>query len=256
MKVTILGAHNCESQDTRFVSLLIDDKLALDAGGLTAGLSFSAQQRLEAILLTHQHYDHIRDVPAIAMNLFLREDTISVYSIESVRDSLVAYFMNGTLYPNFLERPEGKPTVTFHVVEPGKKMEIAGYSVLATEVYHSCPAVGYQITAPEGKTVFYTGDTGQGLTGCWEKASPHLLVIEVTSSDRYIEWARTAGHLTPGLLKEELLSFQKIKGYLPEVLTVHMNPALENEITSEIAQVAKLLGASISLAYEGMQVIL
>ena len=33
MRIQVLGAHNCESRETRLVSLLIDELLALDAGG-------------------------------------------------------------------------------------------------------------------------------------------------------------------------------------------------------------------------------
>ncbi len=71
MKVQFLGAHNCESLETRLVSLLVDDVLALEAGGLTSGLSFVAQLKLKGILLTHDHYDHIRDIPMLGMNLSL-----------------------------------------------------------------------------------------------------------------------------------------------------------------------------------------
>jgi len=65
MNIQLLGVHNCESQNTKLTSLLIDDILVVDAGGLTSSLSFEAQRKLKAILLTHQHYDHIKDVPAI-----------------------------------------------------------------------------------------------------------------------------------------------------------------------------------------------
>ena len=46
MDITILGAHNTESEKTRLTSLLIDDVLAIDAGALTSSLSFGAQQNL------------------------------------------------------------------------------------------------------------------------------------------------------------------------------------------------------------------
>ena len=36
MDITLLGAHNCESQNTRLLSLLIDDSLVLDAGARRA----------------------------------------------------------------------------------------------------------------------------------------------------------------------------------------------------------------------------
>jgi len=253
MKIQVLGAHNCESQDSKLVSLLIDGVLAIDAGGLSSSLSFSAQQKLKAILLTHQHYDHIRDIPAVAMNFLLDKNRINIYSITAVYEALVTHLLNERLYPNFLERPKEKPTIKFTIIEPDKIKEVAGYRILAIEVNHSCPTVGYRITSPDNKEFFYTSDTGPGLAGCWECVSPHLLIAEVTAPDRYEDFARTSGHLTPGLLKEELISFQKLKGYLPRVVTVHMNPRLEKEIETEIEGVAKTLGASISLAYEGMQ---
>lgn len=256
MNIQILGAHNCESQNSRMVSLLIDDTLAIDAGGLTSSLSFQAQQKLKAILLTHPHYDHIRDIPAIAMNLFLRNSAIKIYSIKPVYDALATHLLNSELYPNFLEKPQGNPAIEFTSIKPLKIEQIEGYSVLATPVNHSDPAVGYQVTSPDGKGVFYTGDTGPGLTDCWKYVSPELLIIEVTAPNRYKEWAAQIGHLTPSLLEQELTSFRELKGYLPPVVLVHMNPALEKEIESEIATVAKALDNSIILAHEGMRLFL
>jgi len=69
MKIRFLGAHNYETKDTRLVSLLIDDVLAIDVGGLSSSLSFEEQCKIKAVLLTHQHYDHVRDIPTLAMNL-------------------------------------------------------------------------------------------------------------------------------------------------------------------------------------------
>ena len=253
MKIQLLGAHNCESQSTKFVSLLIDDSLVLDAGGLTSSLSFPAQQKLKAILLTHQHYDHIRDVPAIAMNFYLSGATINIYSTLPVYDVLTAHLLDGELYPNFLEQPQGNPTIKFTVIEPHKTEQIEGYTIVAVPVNHSVPAVGYQVTSPDGKIVFYTGDTGPGLIHCWERVSPQLLIIEVTAPNRYEELYKKRGHLTPALLKQELAVFRELKGYLPQVVVVHMNPILEEEIKAEIAAVAKDLNSPITLGYEGMQ---
>ncbi len=253
MNIQVLGAHNCESQNSKFISLLIDDVLAIDAGGLTSSLSLTAQQKIKAILLTHHHYDHIRDIPAIAMNLFLQGVTTSIYATQSVYDALTTYLLNGKLYPNFLEQPPENPTVKFTIIKPHQTKQIEGYSILAVPVNHTDPTVGYQVTSPDGKTVFYTSDTGPGLTNCWEYVSPQLLIIEVTAPNRYEEWARESGHLTPSLLKQELTDFQEIRGYLPRVITVHMNPGLEKEIEAEIAAVARALNNPITLAYEGMQ---
>lgn len=256
MHIQILGAHNIESQDYRCVSLLIDDVLALDAGSLSSGLSLAAQQKLKAVLLTHQHYDHVRDIPALGMNYLLHENVLEVYATQPVYEALIAHLLNDTLYPNFLERPAEKPSIRFRMLEEGKGEAVAGYTVLPVPVHHSVPTTGFQVTAADGKKVFYTSDTGPGLVlhlKDWGQVSPDLLIIEVTAPNRYTDFARVSGHLSPELLHAELDGFRQIKGYLPRVVTVHMNPRDENIIEGEIARVAQALGADIRLGYEGMR---
>ena len=252
MNIQVLGAHNCESKDTKYISLLIDDTLAIDAGCLTSSLSFEAQQRLKAVFITHQHYDHIRDIPVIAMNFFLHDATISIYSTLAVHNALSTYLLNGKLYPRFLELPEGNPTIKFTIIEPYRVEQIEGYSILAVPVNHADPTVGYQVTSSEGKSVFYTADTGPGLD-CWQHISPDLLITEITVPNRYEEFAKESGHLTPSLLKQELISFRELKGYLPPVVVVHMTPRLEKGVETEIAAVAVTLNTRVNLAYEGMR---
>lgn len=253
MNIRVLGAHRCESRDSGFISLLVDEVLAIDAGSLTSSLSFRAQRKLKAVLITHQHYDHVRDVPAIAMSFFLLGATINIYSTQNVCDALTTYLLNGKLYPKFQESPAANPTVKLKVIEPLEPEQIAGYSVLAVPVKHGTATVGYQVTSADGGVVFYTGDTGPGLAGCWEYVSPQLLIIEVSAPNRYEEFARESGHLTPSLLQQELIGFRELKGYLPQVVVVHMDPGLETEIAAEIAVVAETLNNSINLAYKGMR---
>jgi ribonuclease BN (tRNA processing enzyme) len=253
MDIRILGAHNCESRSFKYTSLLIDNTLAIDAGGLTSSLSFEAQRKLKTILLTHQHYDHIRDIPVIAMNLYIQEKTIKIYSTQPVFDVISSYLLDGKLYPKFLEWPGQESTVKFNIIQPDKPEYIAGYHILAVPVNHSVPAVGYQITSPDGKIVFYTGDTGPGLANCWQRISPQLILTELTAPNKYEEFAQQAGHLTPNLLAQELICFRELKGYLPQVILVHINPGLEKDINIEVATIAKDLEHPITLGYEGMQ---
>ncbi len=253
MKIRFLGAHNCETKDTRLVSLLIDDVLAIDAGSLTSSLSLEAQQKIKAVLLTHQHYDHVRDIPTLAMNLFLGGANTTIYSIPAVFEVLEKNLMDEVIYPDFRQKPPDKPTISFSVIEPNKAQTILGYDVLAVPVKHGVPTVGYQLGA-DGKTMFYTGDTGPGLAECWKSVSPQLLIIEVTASNRFTEWVAGGGHLTPSLLERELAEFRELKGYLPRVIIVHMNPYMEKDIAAEVAAVAKNLSASLTLAHEGMEI--
>jgi phosphoribosyl 1,2-cyclic phosphodiesterase len=254
MKIKVLGAHNYEGQNLRMVSLLIDDVLAIDAGALTSDLSPEAQRKIKALLLTHHHYDHVKAVPTLAMCLAFGGVTTKIYSIPTTLDILARNLMDDEIYPDFRRGPGEKPAVSFNLLEPYKAEVIEGYTVLAVPVNHSISTVGYQVTAGDGKTVFYTGDTGPGLADCWRQVAPQLLIIEVTYSDKHIERANRAKHLTPALLKQELESFKEVRGYLPRVVAIHMTPDFEEQIAAEVAAVAQELDCPIPLAYEGMEI--
>ena len=248
MKIKFLGAHNVETKTARLPGILVDGVLALDAASLTSSLSLKEQLGLKAVLLTHQHFDHVRDVPILGMNLYVNEASVTLYGPIAVRDALAEHFLNGSIYPRYLE----KPNLDFYPVEPLQSFCVDKYTILPVPVHHSVPAVGYEITA--GKKLFYTGDTGVGLSEVWQHVRPDLLIVEVTASDRWAEFGRTAGHLTPQLLKEELSAFKKLKGYLPPVYAVHMNPYLEEDIARELKKVAGELRCVIKLAREGMEI--
>jgi ribonuclease BN (tRNA processing enzyme) len=253
MDIRILGAHNYESPTTNCVCFLIDGTLAIDAGGLTSGLSIQEQQQVEAVLLTHQHYDHIRDIPGIALNLFQHNNSINIYATQVVRDVIETHLLNGAVFPKFQEIPDGHPTLNFNLVSPLTPQRVDGHSVLAVPVNHSEPTVGYQISDEQGKTFFYTADTGPGLAECWRHVAPQLLIIEVTLPNSYEEFAIKTGHLTPVLLERELMSFRESKGYLPQVMAVHMDASLEPRIRQELALVSDRLHIAIAIAFEGMQ---
>ncbi len=253
MEVSFPGAHNLESAKTRCVSVLVDGIIALDAGGLTSGLSFAEQQKIEAVLLTHRHYDHIKDIPMLAMNLFLQGNRTAVYSTREVYDILSGYLLDGELYPDFRRQPEASPTLKFVTLSADEEIIICGYLVKSVAVNHAVPTCGYEVTSPDGKTLFYSGDTGPGLDSCWQKISPQLLVIEVTSPNRFRDFGLETGHLTPDMLRQELVGFRELKGYLPRIVLVHMNPYLEEEIAREVAVVSRELDAEIVLASEGMR---
>lgn len=254
MKIQIFGAHTIETDKDGCSGIIIDDILAIDAGSLTGKLSIAKQLRLQAVLLTHCHFDHIRDIPILAMNLKLLEKSIEIYTTQSVYETLETHLLNDVLYPNFIKNPPDKPALRINVIEPGKKISIAGYSVLPVSVHHIVPTVGYEITSADGKKVFFTSDTGPDLEDCWKQISPNLLLIEATLLNKDEEFAHKVGHLTPILLQKELESFRKIKSYLPKVVLVHMDPFIEKEFKTEISRVEKSLNIKIHFGDEGMKI--
>jgi ribonuclease BN (tRNA processing enzyme) len=130
-------------------------------------------------------------------------------------------------------------------------MDIEGYRVVALPVNHTISTVGFEITSKDGKKVFYSGDTGSGLSALWEHISPNLIIVDVTFPNRLENRAINSAHLCPKLLKKELMEFRRVKGYFPQVTLIHLSPKLEEEIKKEVKEVAKELKLPIGIAYEG-----
>jgi len=251
VKVRFLGTHHEESKNTRLVSFLIDDVLAMDAGSLASELSFLEQKKIQAILLSHGHYDHIRGVPSFIFSNLSR--TTRVFATSQTLKILSSHLFDGVIYPKFTEKTPflKKPPIKLVPLKPFISVQVHGYRVLALPVNHTTGSVGFEITSKDGKKVLYTGDTGPGLFSLWEHVSPQLLIVDVTFPNRLNALAKSAAHLCPRTLQKELVEFQQVNGYLPQVVLIHLSPEFEAEIKEDVKKISKKLRHPIDIACEG-----
>jgi cAMP phosphodiesterase len=257
MQVRILGAHSAEAKGLRMVSLLIDGILALDAGGLTSSLTLSEQQKVRAVLLTHHHFDHSRDLVTLGANGATFPSPVDIYALSQTLDILRFCLLDGKMYADFSKWPSKEgPFLQLKAVEQLQSLNIQGYGVLPVPVQHAVPSTGFSVTDKNGKSLFYTGDTGPGLMTCWQHISPQLLIIEVSGINKSQDFLKSVGHLSAGLLKEELLEFRQIRGYLPRVVVIHIPPQFEREVKQEVKRVARELRTRIDIGYGGMKITL
>jgi ribonuclease BN (tRNA processing enzyme) len=70
MKVRVLGCHGSQLPDYNTTSFLIGQNVLLDAGTVTTVLSLEEQMKIDYILITHAHLDHVRDLMFLADNVF------------------------------------------------------------------------------------------------------------------------------------------------------------------------------------------
>ena len=204
MELKFLGTHHIESKKSRLVSFVIDDIIAVDAGSLSSELSFFEQEKIKAILLSHEHYDHIREVPSFILSNLSR--ITNVFALPQTLKILSSHLFDGTIYPNFTEKTPflKKPPIKLVELKPFISVDIEGYQVVALPTGHTIGAVGFEITSKDGKKIYYTGDTGPGLSDIWEHIDTLLLIIDVTFPNRFEKSAKNARHLCPKMLKKRI----------------------------------------------------
>nr|BEL00462.1 hypothetical protein DMOBY_03150 [Dehalococcoides mccartyi] len=253
MEIVFLGAHNCETKTTRPSCLMLSGGVVLDAGAITGSLTLDELYSLKAVILSHAHYEHIKDVPLLAMNLAYGLKSVDIYGSQAVEEVVTKPPFSGGFYPDFFTRPPSAPALRFNKITPGLEFDCQGYRILPVSVPHSRDTTGFWVKDLNGHSFFYTSDTGSGLGAVWEQVNPELLIIELTMPNKLTELALTSKHLSPELLETELLLFREMKGYLPQIVTLHTTPLFEEEIKTEIQAVADRLAADIFMASEGLK---
>jgi len=239
MRLRVLGSHGGTSRHHRGVAFLLQDRIAVDAGSLASGLSLEEQSRIETILVTHSHMDHVGDLGAVCdIRSQQGGSTLVIAGLPVTIDALRKHFFNDILWPDFTRIPlESGPTLAFRELRPEETVELSGLSVLPIMVDHSVPSCGFFLAevGARGGTLAYTGDTGP-TERFWEvfnaRPGAKALITEVSFPNRMRELAETTGHLTPASFAAQLRKLRP----RPErgVYVYGMKPVFAEEILSEM----------------------
>ncbi len=139
----------CQSGDSRDKRLRTSGLIEYDGItiALDAGPDFRQQmlnakvKTLNAILLTHEHRDHIAGLDDVRVFNWILQRPMDVWAEQRVQDSLrreFAYVFADSKYP-------GVPEIDMHGVD-GQPFEISGIKVIPIRGYHhKLPIYGYRI---------------------------------------------------------------------------------------------------------------
>ena len=256
MEIRILGAHNLESQGTRHTCFLIDDVLALDAGSLTSALTLGEQAKVSAVMVSHSHFDHVRDIPTLGLSTLWEPGCTGIYGLPETLSAIHDHFLNWRIYPDFTEGIEGAPAkFQFWPVQPDLTFPVLDYLVNPVLVPHPVPCVGYIVRSTSGASIAYTGDTAGGLKPFLDSPfQPQVLFVDITFPDCLNDLAKTTGHLTPSRLREELLAVIAEGATPPRIVAVHISPQHQDELARELEDLSREIGVRIDLGFEDMRV--
>lgn len=207
MKIQVLGCSGAIAQNARTTSFLVDDHILVDAGTGVGDLPLEALARVDHVLLTHSHLDHIAALPLMLDSVGgSRQKPVEVHALPQTIAALRTHIFNDVIWPDFSVIPSPEhPFVRLRTLAVGDVFELSGHRVEVLPAEHSVPAVGYAIDTPRGQWVF-TGDT-ECNPAFWERLQEMqvaMLVIETAFSEREAMLAKLSRHLCPSTLATEL----------------------------------------------------
>ena len=237
MRVRVLGCSGGISVRDRGVSLLFDDRLAIDAGSVASGTSLQEQRALESILISHSHLDHVGDLGALSDTRLQQEGSpFTVFGTAESIEALRLHYFNDVLWPDFTVIPTpDHPIVRYQEIEEEKPISVSGFDALAIRVDHTVPSCGFLIGQGE-YSVAYSGDT-RPTERFWsvmnDTPSLRVLITEVSFPNHMQELADLSGHLTPQTFAREMTKLRAASEL--RILIYGMKPTFLEEIASEVA---------------------
>ncbi|MGH7321291.1 MAG: MBL fold metallo-hydrolase [Candidatus Rokuibacteriota bacterium] len=234
MRLEVLGCYGGEAPAFRLPSFLIDGHLLLEAGAVTEALPIHDQVKLEHILVSHAHLDHVVGLAFLVDNIqaaAARTGPVTTASLAPVIHDLQTHCFNGRLWPDFTKLPPESPALLFATLAEGKPAQFGELTVIPVAVHHTVPATGFVISDGSSGFVF-SGDTGP-TTHLWEVArgtpSVRAVVVETAFPNRLEPLARASGHLTPRLLQREMEKMPSVP-----VWVYHIKPTFFEETAEEV----------------------
>jgi cAMP phosphodiesterase len=237
MQIRVLGCHGSQTPGCNTTSFLLNGNTLVDAGTITSLLTIEEQLKINHVLITHAHLDHVRDIMFLADNIcyLQKERPLLIVATQTIIDTLKTHLFNNVVWPDFSLLPDPKnPVLKFKTIKPGEKITLDSMEVTAVLVNHIVETVSYAIESKEGSIVII-GDTGP-TEEVWNVAnSLHNLkavFVETSLPNSMEDIAQMTGHLTASGLAEEL---KKLNTHNPQIYLYHMKLHYRESIQREIA---------------------
>ncbi|MBN9625068.1 MAG: 3',5'-cyclic-nucleotide phosphodiesterase [Acidovorax sp. SCN 65-28] len=235
MKVRVLGCSGAIAKDCRTTSFLIGDSILLDAGTGVGDLTLEEMGKIDHVLLTHSHLDHIAALPLMLDSVSsLRTGPVQVHALAATIGALQAHVFNNVIWPDFSAIPSTAfPFLQYRAFASGDLLSIAGVQIEVLPAHHTVPAVGFAVRGDTGWWVF-SGDTERN-PSFWNRINTlavACLVIETAFSNRERDLARRSLHLSPEALAQELEHIPVADRY--PIYITHTKPSETSLIMDEI----------------------
>lgn len=239
MNIRVLGCSGSIAAGSRTTAFLLGDDVLIDAGSGVGDLTLQEMARIDHILISHSHLDHVLSIGLLADSVLrLRKASgkppIKVHALGATIEALKAHIFNNVIWPDFTRLPSAEqPVLAFERFDVGDVLTLGAHRIEVLPALHTVPAVGFAVLPPGAGAWVYTGDTGPN-PALWERLrgmDVATLVIETAFSDDEYAVAELSRHLCPATLARELrhLTQDGVQVYI-----THIKPGEVQAVMEEI----------------------
>jgi ribonuclease BN (tRNA processing enzyme) len=237
----VLGCSGAIAAGCKTTAFLVDDDVLVDAGTGVGDMALDALARIEHILISHSHLDHVLSIGLLADSVMRNRRAagrgpIQVHALPETLAALRAHIFNGIIWPDFTRLPSAEhPVLEFVPFAIGDVLKLGKKRVEVLSASHTVPAVGFAVDAGPAGYWVYTGDTGPNPMLWMRLRNMKIahLVIETAFSDEERQLAYISRHLCPAALGHELAQ-------LPGSVEVHITHIKPGELDAVMSEVGKL----------------
>ena len=256
MNIRVLGCSGAIAAGYKTTAFLLDDDVLIDAGTGVGDLPLDALARIDHILVSHSHLDHVLSIPLLADSVLRlraheQRPPIQVHALPETLEALRRHIFNGIIWPDFTRLPNAEhPVLSLHPFEVGQRLCLGGREIEVLSAEHTVPAVGFAVDGGAAGHWVFTGDTGPN-PALWQRlAQLHVshLVIETAFSDDERQLAHISRHLCPAELGRELAN-------LAGSVDVHITHIKPGEMAAVMNGIGALASAHRLSALQAGQVI-
>ncbi len=159
----VLGCSGGVGDGKLTTSLRLGSTILIDAGTGLGTLSAQDMARIDHILLTHSHQDHIALLPLLLESVYLmRSQPVTLYGRAETLDALRQHIFNWKIYPDFsqlaLFKNKAEFLFRYQELKAYEPVEIAGWRIHGVPMDHAVPVFAYVFEKP-GIRFAFTGDT-------------------------------------------------------------------------------------------------
>jgi ribonuclease BN (tRNA processing enzyme) len=218
------------------ISYLVDDKLLIDAGGLLHSMTMESLLKIDNVLISHTHMDHIKDLPLWGDLIFGQRSPINVRGAHKTLDAIKANIFNWIIWPDFTSIPtKENPIFKFNGIEPTSKFSMGGYKITSIEVNHTVLSTAFIIDNGES-SFLYSSDT-TNTDEVWKvanrKKNLKAIFMEISFSNALQTVADASKHYSPTTLAIDL---KKIKKDIP-IYLYHIKPSVMDDVLKEVSEI-------------------